>query len=130
MSMQQDDLTREAFSFLQRGEIREAELRFRAGIAANSANAQALHGLAIIAHQTGHYQSAISLFDRALAADASLAAAYVNRGNAQLALQKFADAIESHKKALQIAPELTSARINLASALQAVGQIDEAGVSH
>jgi protein O-GlcNAc transferase len=126
VSMPQDDLTREGFSYLQRGEIREAELKFRAGIAANSANAHALHGLAIIAHQTGHYQPAIALFDRAIAADPSLAAAYVNRGNAQFALQTFDDAIASHKKALQLSPTLISARINLASALQAVGQIDEA----
>ena len=121
-----DQLTREGFSYLQRGEIREAELRFRAAIAANSANANALHGLAIIAHQTGHFQPAIELFDRAIAADASLAAAYVNRGNAQFALQRFADAIESHRTALQLSPDLNSARINMASALQAVGRIDEA----
>jgi protein O-GlcNAc transferase len=126
MSGATDQLTREGFSYLQRGEIREAELRFRSAIAANSSNANALHGLAIIAHQTGHFQPAIELFDRAIAADSSLAAAYVNRGNAQFALQRFDDAIESHRKALQLSPDLNSARINMASALQAVGRIDEA----
>jgi protein O-GlcNAc transferase len=126
MSGVPDQLTREGFFYLQRGEIREAELRFRSAIAANSANANALHGLAIIAHQTGHFQPAIELFDRAIAADSSLAAAFVNRGNAQFALQRFADAIESHRKALQLSPDLNSARINMASALQAVGRIDEA----
>jgi protein O-GlcNAc transferase len=121
-----DQLTREGFSYLQRGEIREAELRFRSAIAANASNANALHGLAIIAHQTGHFQPAIELFDRAIVSDSSLAAAYVNRGNAQFALQRFADAIQSHQIALQLSPDLNSARINLSSALQAVGRIDEA----
>ena len=54
-----DQLTGEGFSYLQRGEIREAELRFRSAIAANASNANALHGLAIIAHQTGYFQPAI-----------------------------------------------------------------------
>ncbi len=124
-----DQLTRDAFSYLQRGEIREAEVRFRSAIAANSANANALHGLAIIAYQTGHFQPAIELFDRAIAGDSSLAAAYVNRGNAQFALQRFDDAIQSHQVALQLSPDLNSARINLSSALQAVGRIDDSVVA-
>lgn len=126
MSEPQDQPTREGFSYLQRGEIRDAELKFRAAIAANAANAQALNGLAIIAHQTGHYPAAIALFDRAIVADATLAAAYVNRGNSLFALQRFDDAVQSHRYALALSPDLMSARINLSSALQAVGRIDEA----
>ncbi len=126
MSGTEDQTTREGFAFLQRGEIRDAELKFRAAIAANDANAQALNGLAIIAHQTGHYPAAIELFDRAIVADATLAAAYVNRGNSLFALQRFDDAIQSHQHALTLSADLMSARINLSSALQAVGRLDEA----
>lgn len=123
MSRPQDQATREGFSYLQRGEICDAEIKFRAAIAAN---AQALNGLAIIAHQTGEYCAAIELFDRAIVADASLAAAYMNRGNSLFALQRFNDAIQSHQHALTLSADLMSARINLSSALHAVGRIDEA----
>ncbi len=126
MSGTEDQTTREGFAFLQRGEIRDAELKFRAAIAANDANAQALNGLAIIAHQTGHYPAAVALFDRAILADATLAAAYVNRGNSLFALQRFDDAIQSHQHALTLSADLMSARINLSTALQAVGRLDEA----
>ncbi len=124
--MPQDQATRDGFSYLQRGEIGEAELRFRAAIADNAANAHALHGLAIIAYKTGHYLPAVALFDRSIAADSSLAAAYVNRGNALFALQRFDDAIASHQAALKMSPNLVSAQVNLASALQAIGRIDDA----
>ena len=126
MSRPQDQATREGFSYLQRGEIRDAELKFRAVIAASEANAQALNGLAIIAHQTGHYPAAIELFDRAIVADAALAAAYMNRGNSLFAVQRFNDAIQSHQHAVTLSPDLMSARINILSALHAAGRIDEA----
>jgi len=126
MSRLQDQAIREGFSYLQRGEIRDAELKFRAVIAASEANAQALNGLAIIAHQTGHYPAAIELFDRAIVADAALAAAYMNRGNSLFPVQRFNDAIQSHQTAVTLSPDLMSARINISSALHAVGRIDEA----
>jgi predicted O-linked N-acetylglucosamine transferase (SPINDLY family) len=121
-----DRHTTEGLAALKRGQLREAELLLRSAVNANPRNAEALHGLAIVAHSTGNYQPAIDLFDRAIAVVPGFAAAFVNRGNALYALQRFDEAIQSHKTALQFSPGLTSAQTNLASALQARGRTDEA----
>ncbi len=118
--------TADGLAALQRGQLRDAELLLRSAINANAHNAQALHGLGIIAHRTANFAAAIQLFDRALALDHVFAAAHVNRGNSLYQLQRFDEAISSHQTALNLAPNLQSAQINLASALQAKGRIDEA----
>lgn len=124
-----DQTTADGLSALQRGQLHDAELMLRTALNQNAANAQALHGLGIIGHRTGHFEPALSLYDQALAIDPAFAAAYVNRGNLLTQLQRFNEAIQSHQTAIQLAPQLVSARINLASALQAVGRIDEAVAS-
>lgn len=106
----------------------QAEMLFRAAIAANPADATALAGLGTVAHQMGDFRAAIDFFDKAIAVDPTLAAAFVNRGNTLLALQRFEESIASHQAALKLSPDLISARVNQASALQVVGRVDEAAV--
>jgi predicted O-linked N-acetylglucosamine transferase (SPINDLY family) len=119
-------LARQGMALLQSGNARDAELRFRSAIAVDGANAEALMGLAIIAHQTGHFSPALELFDRALAAEPGLAAAWVNRGNTLAALGQHAAAAESFQRAIALTPSLASAYINLAGALNAQGLLDAA----
>jgi protein O-GlcNAc transferase len=119
-------LTAQGISALQQGQWHDAERMLRAAISADPADAHALHGLAIIGHQTGHLDAALTLYDQALSRDPAFAAAYVNQGNLLHTLGRFDDAIRSHQSAVALAPELVSARINLATTLHAVGRIDEA----
>lgn len=122
-------LAMQGMSLLQSGEARAAELKFREAIATDAADAQALMGLGIIAHQTGHFPPALELFDRALAAVPGLAAAHVNRGNTLAAMGRHEDAREAFERALAIAPDLASAQVNLAAALNALGNLDGAVVA-
>ncbi len=119
-------LAAQGMSLLQAGEARAAELKFREAIAADAADAQALMGLGIIAHQTGHFPPALELFERALAAAPGLAAAQVNRGNTLAVMGRHQEARAAFEQALAIAPELTSAHVNLGAALNALGNLDGA----
>lgn len=124
-----DQTTADGLSALQRGQLHDAELMLRTALNRDAANTQALHGLGIVAHRTGHFDAALSLYDRALAIDGDFAAVHVNRGNLLTHLQRFEEAVDAHQAAIRLSPELTSAKINLATALQALGRIDEATAS-
>ena len=122
-------------ALLRAGNLRDAERRFRDALthgtdSADSADgadsAQAMLGLGIIAHQSGHFTDALAWFDQSLAADPSIAAAHVNRGNSLAAMQRHPEAISAFESALALSPELPSALVNMASALNALGHLDEA----
>ena len=92
MANHQDNtgLTQQALALLQAGQLKEAELRFRESLSRDPLDAQALHGLGIVAHHTGNFDAAIDLFDRALALAPRFAAAWVNRGNSLSTQQNYA----------------------------------------
>ncbi len=122
-------------ALLRAGNLRDAERRLRdalthgtdsAGGADGADSAQAMLGLGIIAHQSGHFTDALAWFDQSLAADPSIAAAHVNCGNSLAAMQRHPEAISAFESALALSPELPSALVNMASALNALGHLDEA----
>ncbi|MEP7156579.1 MAG: tetratricopeptide repeat protein [Betaproteobacteria bacterium] len=114
------------WQLLHSGNARDAELKFRAALGLDANSVEALHGLAIIAHQTGNFQPALALFDRALNLDGENSALHVNRGNTLAAMQKHDDAVAAFQRALEISPALASALVNLATAQHALGRLDEA----
>ena len=116
----------EGMALLQAGKLHKAELTFRNALSRNPRDFDALHGLGIIAHQTGHFSWAIELFNRALALWPDFPGALVNRGIALAAISKFGEAVESFEHALVQAPGLVSALVNMATALHALGRLDEA----
>ncbi len=119
-------LARLGWQALQSGRAQEAEQQFRQALIIDVRSAEALHGLAVIGHQTGNFQPALELFDRALAVKSGNASVHVNRGNTLNALQRYQEAIESYRRALEISPGLASALANMANALNAMGQLDAA----
>ena len=116
----------EGTAHLQAGNLRDAELRFREALSRDGHDAQAMHGLGIIAHQTGNFAEALALFNRAIAQAPSLTAAHVNRGNSLAAMRQYGEAVNAFETALSLSPDLPSALINLATALHALGRLDEA----
>ena len=125
----------QGMTLLRAGNLRDAEGRFRDALtlgadnasSANRANrAQAMLGLGIIAHQSGHFTDALAWFDQSLAADATLVAAHVNRGNSLAAIERHPEAISAFESALLLSPELPSALVNMASTLSALGRLDDA----
>ncbi len=119
-------LVSEGMALLRAGNPREAERRFREALARDARDAQALLGLGIIAHQTGHYTAALELFDRSIAVNPALPATHVNRGNSLAARQQYAVAVQAFETALSLTPDLPSALINMATALHALGRLDDA----
>lgn len=113
-------------ALLQAGNLRGAERRLRDALACDARDAQALLGLGVVAHQTGHFAAALALFDRSISVNPSLPAAHVNRGNSLAAQQQHAAAVAAFETALSMSPELPSALINMANALHALGRLDEA----
>lgn len=134
MSRPQDQATREGFSYLQRAEIRDAELKFCAAIAASAANAQALNGLAIIAHQTGLMSARINIssalhavgrideavlaIERALKYPADSPEIYKNLGNLYKKQGRLQNAITCYSHALRLNPMSPQAVGNRLAALR------------
>jgi hypothetical protein len=81
---------------------------------------------AVALHEAGQYEHALQLYNDAVSRWPNLALLWNNRGNTLLELACYAEAAESYRRALQLAPELHDARIALASCLQSLGYLSEA----
>lgn len=81
---------------------------------------------AVALHDAGRYDEALALYDDAAYRWPNLAMLWNNRGNTLLALTRYAEAAESYRRALQLAPELHDARVALASCLHYLGYLNEA----
>lgn len=81
---------------------------------------------AVALHEAGQCEQALQLYDDAVSRWPSLALLWNNRGTTLLELARHAEAAESYRRALQLAPELHDARVALASCLQSLGYLSEA----
>jgi predicted O-linked N-acetylglucosamine transferase (SPINDLY family) len=116
----------QGFAYLQSGDARNAELAFRDAIRLDANDVRAQMGLGIVAHQTGHFASALELFERALRLAPGNAALLANRGNALLAMGRIEEAIAGLKAAIECDGTTVGAWVNLGTALHAQGDLDGA----
>ena len=70
----------------RQGRLQQAETIYRAILEQRPDHADALHWLGLIAYQTGHNDTAISLISRSLVYDPNSSLAYSDLGNAYLSL--------------------------------------------
>jgi len=91
-----------------------------------SPDAKVMTQLAQLVERGGDQQRACTLYERAVAADASSGAASVNLGICRASSGNLIDAIRLWKDALSRNPGLEAARLNLAVALYRSGNIDAA----
>jgi predicted O-linked N-acetylglucosamine transferase (SPINDLY family) len=115
-----------AIALHERGRLAQAEALYRAILQAEPGHFDALHFLGIAAGQQGQAQSAIDLFDRALEINPNDAATHYDRGNALLALRRYAEALDSCERALALDPGFAEALYNRGTALQGLGRPVEA----
>jgi predicted TPR repeat methyltransferase len=108
------------------GRLDEAEAIYRARLAADPADADALHWLGVLASQCGHNELALELIERALARRPGDAEMLNNRGNVLNAMGRHADAAGAFKRAITMAPGFTEAHYNLGHALKSLAQFEEA----
>src|SRR5208283_4841973 len=89
----------------QQGNLAYAEQVYRAILAADPRQADALHYLGVIAYQQGRHREAIDLIGRALAADPSVAACHSNIGLAYQAAGDMTRATAHYQEALRLQPD-------------------------
>ena len=94
--------------------------------AQGEATPAALAALSLAQSRVNDYATALQTADRAVQAGATSAAAHEARGTALLGLGRAADASAAFRKALEVDPKRTSARVGLASALVAENKATEA----
>ncbi|WP_323118496.1 tetratricopeptide repeat protein [Burkholderia alba] len=108
-----------AFAAHRAGRLADAEQGYRAALAANPADADALHLFGVLRHQQGHHAEAAELVGRAVELRPNDAALQLNLGNALKALGRLDDAIDRFRNALTLAPEFPLAHYNLGNAYAA-----------
>jgi tetratricopeptide (TPR) repeat protein len=110
------------------GQLAEAETLCRQIIAAQPQHADALHLLGVIAHQTGHHESAVKLFGRAIAINGDAAQYHISLGNVQVAMKRNHEAMQSYRRAIELDPRLATAHYQLG--LLEYGNNDFAGAAN
>jgi tetratricopeptide (TPR) repeat protein len=105
------DEQRDAWAFLQTGDLAQAETRFAALLERDAAFFPAAAGLGWVDLARGGYRDAVEHFDAALGAAAHYVPALVGRGDALLGADDVSGALASFEGALDAAPALAPARI-------------------
>src|SRR5260221_7360807 len=113
------NLIREGMQHQQAGRTMEAERLYRAVLAQDHTNPDALHLLGIIAGQAGRYAIAVELFRGALSRDPKNADLYQNLGEAFRHLGNTESALDAFARAIQLSPDLLQAYRNAADAAKA-----------
>ncbi len=118
-----------AFAAHRAGRLVEAERDYRAALAANPSDADALHLFGVLRHQQGQNQEAADLVGRAVALRPNDAALHLNLGNALKALGRIDDAIDRFRNALTLAPDFSLAHYNLGNAYAAQARHEDAAAA-
>ncbi|MBI4184612.1 MAG: tetratricopeptide repeat protein [Proteobacteria bacterium] len=111
----------------QKGRLAEAEADYRAVLAAEPANASALHHLGILVHQRGDNAEATRLIERAVASAPDNTEFRVNLGLVELARGRPSEAVATLREAVARDPKSAPALFHLGMALQREG--DPAGAA-
>ena len=117
---------RDALKLHQSGRLTEAEGLYRAIVAANPRDFDALHLLGVVWTQQGRYEEAVTTISKALKRNPRSFDAHYNLGNALNALHRHKDAVASFRRALEVNPKHPLACNNLGIALQDTGRTDDA----
>ncbi|RZF66243.1 glycosyltransferase family 41 protein [Sphingomonas populi] len=124
--MQARNLLTTAMRHHQTGQLGNAEQGYRAVLAIEPRNVDALHLLGVVAHQRGHNDAALDLIGRAIGQNGRVAAFHHNLGNVLGQLGRQADAVAAYRQAIRLQPEHVEAHASLAGLLVQQGEAQEA----
>lgn len=110
----------------QAGRLREAQRVYQDILQVQPGNAEALHLLGVVHHQSGNHDRAVDLIGRAIHANPKHGLAHYNLGLALKAQDKLDRAIASFRLAVTLEPKLVRAHHNLGLALADRGEPAEA----
>jgi tetratricopeptide (TPR) repeat protein len=115
-----------AIALHKQGRLQPAGAAYQEVLRLDGANADALHGLGLVAQQSGQFALAVDLITRAIAIDPEVAGMYANRGLALGGLGRLEEAAADHARSTALAPSLAPAHVNLAGALRSLGRLEAA----
>lgn len=108
------------------GRLEEAEQLYRQVIAADPAQADALHLLGLLMLSRDDDQQAVEYIERAIRSNPQQASFHSNLGQALYRQGRMAEAIVAYQRAIHLQPHDASAHINLGIALRKQGRVAEA----
>ncbi len=108
------------------GRLREAETAYRDLLAREPGNADAVHGLGVVALQAGRPEEAVGLIAQAVALRPDSMAFQSNLGMAHQALRQYAQAEAAYRRAIELSPGVAGPCFNLANALKEQKRLEEA----
>ncbi len=110
----------------QAGRVTAAADGYRRILSAMPDHAYALHGLGVIALQTGRQDEARVLIEQAIAVEPNFPEAYVNRGNLLRAGRRAAESKQSYLRAIVLRPDDVEAPYNCGALLQMIADSPDA----
>lgn len=121
-----EQLLREAFREHEAGRLAEAELRYRAVLQLDPAEADAVHLLGVIAHRLGEHDRALELMHEAIALRAGVPHFHANLGSALAETGRLDEAACQFQILRELAPGDDRVCHSLAAVLTTLGRLDEA----
>ena len=112
------------------GDLDGAERAYRAMLAADRGNPDALHLLGVLHHQRGQDAEAVELIGRAIARRPRMAEQHANLGLALHAQGRLGEAEAEYRRALALREAYPQAHNSLGSALQEQDRLDDATVHY
>lgn len=110
----------------QAGQLQQAESLYRQILQATPNDAEALHGLGLIAYQVGQFQAAVDLMGRAIAARPGVARFHNHLAGALQGLGRLDEARAQFERALALNPQSATVLNNFGNLLRRVGRIEQA----
>jgi tetratricopeptide (TPR) repeat protein len=123
-------LLREALAHHRAGDLDGAERAYRAMLAADRGNPDALHLLGVLHHQRREDAEAVRLIGQAIARRPRMAEQHANLGLALHALDRLSEAEAEYRRALSLREAYPQAHNSLGSALQEQDRLDDAAVHY
>ncbi len=115
-----------ALAVARSGDLSQAVALGRGIVERSPDNADALHFLGFVLHQTGAYDEAAGLIARSVALNDTNPSAHNNLGGALAGLGRMDEAEASYARALELAPDFADAHFNIGTAWQGQGRFEEA----
>ncbi len=120
------EVIRTGIAFHQSGRIAEAESQYRAVLARDRSNVDALLLLGVLCHDAGRFTEAVEILRRAAKIRSNNSRIHNSLGKSLLALSQLDEALAAFNTALALAPDYADAAYSAANALRKLSRLDEA----
>jgi len=117
------DIVNEGIEYHKKGELEKAATCYQQALAADAKNADAMHLMGMLLHQCGQTEQAIELIRVAIDSNPRAAVYHNNLATLLFEQANYAGASEALLNALQLKPDYTEAKFNLANSYRLMGEL-------